>query len=245
MPQEAVIREHPTARRVILRVTPEQGLVVTVPRGWDRSGLPAVLERRRDWIEGALARLRARGVEPGAAVALPRRVDLAATGEGFTVRVTPTHGRSALVECPAKGPAEDSQADSPHSGHAVLDLRGDPSGHLDSLRAWLRSHARRRLLPRLEELSERTGLEFASARFGLQRSRWGSCSARRIISLNAKLLFLPPELCGQVLLHELAHTRHMDHSPAYWDFLRTLDPRTDALERALREGWAFVPPWAA
>ncbi len=227
MALDPVIREHPTARRVILRVCPARGLVVTVPKGWDQTQLPAVLARRQAWIDEAVARLRARGMEPGAAVVVPGRVDLAATGEGFVVRVTPTHGRSALVQC-----------------EHLLDLRGDPAGHLDRLRAWLRDHARKSLLPRLEDLSQRTGLSFASARFGLQRSRWGSCSARRVISLNAKLLFLPPEQAYHVLLHELAHTRHMDHSPAYWAFMRSLEPATDALERALQGGWAFVPPWA-
>lgn len=227
---EHIVREHPTAKRVILRVYPDRGLVVTVPKGWNRAGLPAILERRRHWIEQAMARLRARGLEPGQEAEVPARVDLAATGESFAVRVTPTHGRAALSVC-ADG--------------TVLDLRGDSSGHLERLRAWLRAHARKRLLPRLEALSERTGLAFASARFGLQRSRWGSCSARRVISLNAKLLFVPPELCDQVLLHELAHTRHMDHSPAYWAFMRSIEPRTDELERALRDGWSFVPPWAA
>lgn len=226
---EAVVREHPRARRVILRVCPERGLVVTVPRGWDRSGLPAVLEARRDWIEGALARLRARGVEPGAVPAVPERVDLAATGESFVVRTVASHGRAALVEC----------------GNGVLDLRGDPAGHLERLRVWLRGHARKRLLPRLEELSARTGLSFASARFGMQRSRWGSCSARGVVSLNARLLFLPPDLAGHVLLHELCHLRHMNHGTAYKALLRRLEPRADELERALRRAGAHVPPWAA
>ncbi len=181
-----------------------------------------------------MARLREKGVEPGATPAVPERVDLAATGERFVVRVVASHGKAAMAICRGHGECD-----------GVLDLRGDPAGHLERLRAWLRGHARKRLLPRLEELSARTGLPFASARFGMQKSRWGSCSARGVVSLNSRLLFLPPELAGHVLLHELCHLRHMDHGPAYKALLRRLQPRADELERALRQAGSHVPPWAA
>ncbi|MFC1930119.1 M48 family metallopeptidase [Chloroflexota bacterium] len=49
-----------------------------------------------------------------------------------------------------------------------------------------------------------------------QKTRWGSCSSKNNISLNMKLVKLPDELIGYVILHELAHTRRKDHSKAFW-----------------------------
>ena len=49
-----------------------------------------------------------------------------------------------------------------------------------------------------------------------QRTRWGSCSTRGTVSLNCSLVFLRPEVVRYLFMHELAHTRHMNHSPGFW-----------------------------
>jgi predicted metal-dependent hydrolase len=76
-----------------------------------------------------------------------------------------------------------------------------------------------------------------------QRSRWGSCSRRGTISLNAKLLFLPPGLVEYVFLHELCHTQRMDHSKAYWALLRRHVPDCKRHARTLRATPGLVPAW--
>jgi hypothetical protein len=76
-----------------------------------------------------------------------------------------------------------------------------------------------------------------------QKTRWGSCSSRGTISLNAKLLFLPPPLVDHLLLHELCHTRHMDHSPAYWTCVAGFEPDYRRLENEVTRGNRYVPAW--
>jgi predicted metal-dependent hydrolase len=77
--------------------------------------------------------------------------------------------------------------------------------------------AARRVLPRrLAELAERHGYTYNRVTIRCQKTRWGSCSARNNISLNARLLTLPPELMDFVLLHELVHTRIKNHGPEFW-----------------------------
>ena len=64
------------------------------------------------------------------------------------------------------------------------------------------------------------------------------------MNLNYKLMFLRPELVKYVLLHELTHTLHPDHSPAFWGHLRSLLPRCRTLDRQLQDAAVQVPWWA-
>ena len=66
-----------------------------------------------------------------------------------------------------------------------------------------------------------------------QKCRWGSCSETGGISLNWRLLLISPKLQDHVVLHELAHLRHFDHSPGFHRFLKSLDPRAEEHARML------------
>ncbi len=67
-----------------------------------------------------------------------------------------------------------------------------------------------------------------------QISRWGSCSQRGEISLNWRLILLPPDLQDYVILHELAHMREFNHSSRFWKLLEQWVPATDRLDGELR-----------
>jgi hypothetical protein len=72
----------------------------------------------------------------------------------------------------------------------------------------------------------------------MQKTRWASCSRHRTVSLNMKLLFLPPELVRYVFVHELCHTVHMNHSREFWRFLAVKEPRYKELDKQLRTALA-------
>jgi hypothetical protein len=100
------------------------------------------------------------------------------------------------------------------------------------------------LAPWLADLSASTGLAYRRLQVRRQRTRWGSCSRNGTISLNACLLFQPPEVVDYLLLHELAHTRHMNHSRRFWALVARHEPRWRELDAALMLGWREVPAWA-
>jgi predicted metal-dependent hydrolase len=77
----------------------------------------------------------------------------------------------------------------------------------------------------------------------LQRTRWGSCSAQRTVSLNAALLLLEPELVRYLMVHELCHLRWLDHSRRYWRLVERFEPDFRALDRRLTEAWRELPAW--
>lgn len=109
-----------------------------------------------------------------------------------------------------------------------------------ALQAWLRKvieEALRRnakiiLPPRLYMLSMRHALPYKSVRINSSSGRWGSCSARGTINLSYYLVLLPKHLIDYVLLHELSHTREMNHGVRFWSLL---DKLTDGKAQALRK----------
>lgn len=96
----------------------------------------------------------------------------------------------------------------------------------------LRRNAKSILPSRLERLSKQSGLSYASVKINSSQGRWGSCSAKKGINLSYYLVLLPSHLIDYVLLHELCHTREMNHGERFW---KLLDQFTGGRALALRE----------
>lgn len=99
----------------------------------------------------------------------------------------------------------------------------------------LRGIAQRALPDRVEGLRQRVGVAVHGVRIRDQRGRWGSCSETGGISLNWRLVLLSPRLQDHVILHELAHLRHFNHSRNFYACLRELDPLAERHARELDE----------
>ena len=79
------------------------------------------------------------------------------------------------------------------------------------------------------------GLQVKSIRYTAAKRRWGSMRADGCLRLNAALMHCPMELCDYVIVHELAHLPHPDHSPAFHALVRATLPHADALRARMRD----------
>lgn len=104
----------------------------------------------------------------------------------------------------------------------------------------LRREASRYLPKRLLFFADKFGYRYERVRLTFAKSRWGSCSASGTISLNIALMTLPDKLCDYVLLHELAHTKQMNHSSDFWRQLESTLPDARKLNDELRDYSPYI-----
>jgi predicted metal-dependent hydrolase len=227
------VRENRRAKRIILRVTVTHGLEVVVPSAAARRQIPEILAKNRTWIERALKKLCDGQVATNWELQTPpASISLPAVAEMWTVtRENITGARPRLVER------------APHHLHLRADLR-DTGGWQTLLRTWLIARAEKVFSAWLKQLSERTQLKYARITVRLQKTRWGSCSRSGNISLNARLLFVAPEIATYVLLHELCHTKELNHSIRFWRLVERFEPNWRKLDRALTDVSLTLPRWA-
>lgn len=75
---------------------------------------------------------------------------------------------------------------------------------------------KKKFVRRVEYYSQKMGVTVGRITIRNQRTRWGSCSTKGNVNFNYQLYYLPDELLDYVVVHELAHRRHMNHSPEFW-----------------------------
>ena len=222
----SVIR-NPRARKVWLKLRSCRGIEVVLPYRVSAAEVPSILERHREWILGRLADLQDRGEAPGQNP-LPESVRLDFLDRVFSVRYE-EGARAAL-----------------HAGEGELRVLlppGDVRTGALLLQRWLMDLGKAHLVPFCRELAQHHGVPIGGVRVRNQNGRWGSCTARGGISLNAKLLFLTRPQARNVVLHELCHVRHRNHGPEFQAALRALDPATDEHEGRIRLAWEHLPAW--
>lgn len=186
-----VIARHRGARRYVLRLTPRGELRLTVPRGASIEGGVQFVRGQAEWI--TRERLRR------------ERVDVEWTlgsvvwwrGERLPI-ASADDGRSLLT-----------------IGDLIVEADGATSCKA-VVSAAMRAMAARELPLRCLELAAVHGHRVTRVSIRNQRSRWGSCSARGTIALNWRLIQMPPFVSDYVMLHELSHLRHANHSRAFW-----------------------------
>jgi predicted metal-dependent hydrolase len=226
--QPWVVRESRRARRLAVRVHRTGRVEVVVPPRTSRAAVTAFLAEHRHWIE--TRREAALRQKPPEVPFPPPQVQLPAVYESWRVHLAGGSGRLRLRESAAE----------------LLVIAGDPSEPLqvkDLLRRWLLGRAQVVLADHLADCAREFGFTYRRLSIRRQRTRWGSCSTQGTISLNCCILFQPPEVLRYLLIHELSHTRHMNHSRAFWDCVARCCPDYRKLDRQLLDGWRRVPSW--
>ena len=109
------------------------------------------------------------------------------------------------------------------------------------LERWYRREATGHLSARIEHYAPRLGVRPSRVTIRGQRSRWGSCSGKGTVSLNWRLMMVPSALADYVVVHELCHLRHMNHSPRFWAMVAGVVPDYRQRRRSLNALQGHLP----
>jgi predicted metal-dependent hydrolase len=219
------VRVSGRARNLKIQVYPHGGVEIVAPKRARPAEIEAFIAEHRDWIRKTRSRFQAlRPPEP----TLPATIELQALGKEFR-----TH---FVVGESAKCRERDG----------LLSLAApelNPEHCWPLLRDWLKKQGRQHLIAETQQLANETGLSPERVHVRLQRTRWGSCSTSGTISLNAAALLRPRAEMRYVIIHELCHLQHMNHSKRFWKLVESFVPEYKSLEKTLDAAWQTSPRW--
>ena len=222
-------------RRSIGFVIGPEGLAVSAPRWVGVREVEAALREKGTWIVRKLAEQDARTRRRLAA-----RVDWR---DGTTI---PFLGEPVIVVLDPRAGAAPGGAVLNGEGHALpgvarltlhvgLGHGAAPEQIRDVVQSWLQRQARRVFEERCRHYAERLGVRWSRLSLSSAQTRWGSAHASGAIRLNWRLIHFALSTIDYVVAHELAHLREMNHSPRFWDVVRSVLPDYEAARGALKD----------
>lgn len=205
-----LLKRSSARRSLALRVNAEGMAQVNAPWSMSQARIETFLRQHADWLRKQLARHRA---EP-------------AWGDGMALPFLGDELRLVWSATPHRRGAR-------RSGAQVMCEA--PEGHLEpTVIGWYHAEAESYLDRRLTEVCFDRGLAVPVWRLSDARTRWGSLSAKGVVSLNWRLIKASPDEIDYVICHELAHFRRRDHSAAFWRAVGILYPDYEAMRERLR-----------
>lgn len=208
-----------------------EGLVVSAPRWVPLLMVDAALQEKARWILDKLHEQDERARRIAA-----RRVDwrdgttIPFLGQDVIVVLDPQATNAVLHETQGTLPGV-----APRTLHVGLPQHAGPEQIRDAVQSWLQRQARRVFEARCDHFATRLGVRWTRLSLSSATTRWGSASASGAIRLHWRLIHFALPTIDYVVAHELAHLRVMDHSPRFWDVVRSVIPDVDQLRDGLRD----------
>ena len=215
---EIQITHHARATRLRLRVEPTQ-IRLTVPRFCTKRQITDFLKQSEQWMIETWQKQQEK--------------------VGKVEKVLPTELKLFNLNRPLQiiYQAQKNSYIFDDKNHQLLISDRDSARYL---KAFVIAYAKHYLPIYLTQVSDEIGLKFADCSIRQPKTRWGSCTAQHDIMLNSALVLVDQHITRYVCVHELAHTRHFDHSPAFWAEVEKHDVHYKNHRKILKSG---VMPW--
>jgi len=203
------VRRSFKARRVRLEVRQQTGLTVIVPRSYPISQLYGLLKSKERWISRNLQRF-SKSHSLSARKELKYGDTVPYLGQDLElVKQENHHGESVVLD----------------GNKLVLSPDLFKNGLLElALEQWYRSKAAKLITEIADKLSSQMGINYKRILIRGQKTRWGSCSRKKNLSFNWKLMMAPEPVVEYVIIHELIHLKEMNHSKRFWELVAQYCP---------------------
>lgn len=233
------IRISKRARKPGLRIAPGIGLEVVLPERLRKTDAASLVQRHRQWIERHYERIM-QPTAPSAPLEDGFFIGGGKTFISFSPKPLPQdylHQQAKTILPGAITPRHITQ----RHVECFTACSEDSTRLYNVMREWALIEANAVFRPQLEALLRQEGLRINRCVFKLQKTRWGSCSIKKNININANIIFLPEQLARYILIHELCHLYHLNHSNLFWKKVFELEPQALSLDKSLRHAQKYLP----
>lgn len=227
-PPSYVLHRSSRAKRIKLRICPKRGLMLVVPIHSAEKAALAFLEQQKTWVLEHQHFLQPKLN----ATSCPASIHLQAINKTWQIRYEKISGQKniTLLQLPSELVL--------YGGNMTVE------SCLSKLNEWLQALAQKEFYRWLKKLSVQCSLPFNQLNIRNQATRWGSCSSEKNISLNIKLIFLDSMLVEYILIHELCHTKHFNHSRDFWQLVGSFMPNYQECKDQIKKiKSADFPEW--
>jgi hypothetical protein len=210
-------KTHPRSRSIKIKVENNGEVVVVTPKRISKKTIDGFVEEQATWIQKHIQRISS-------------KKEFSETDTSITI-----FGK----KYPKKTTTDDAEKPgaSIKDSHLVLNrpsylLNNKPIANTKYVERFLKNVAQQYIVPRTHQLAKQMNISFANISLKQQKTRWGSCSSQGNLNFNWRLVHAPTEMIDYVIIHELAHRVHMNHSTAFWNLVAKFDP-----EHREHRGW--------
>jgi predicted metal-dependent hydrolase len=225
-------------RRTIGFSVGPDGLAVRAPRWTPLYEVDAALREKADWIVRKLRETRERStLQQEAQITWALGAEFPYLGATVRIALDSAHAFTS------KGAALDPlpEASGVRILRVALPQTATPAQIRDAVQAWLMREAKALFVQRLEHFAPLLQVKWKKMSLSNAGTRWGSAKSDGSIRLNWRLIHFRPAVVDYVVAHELSHLRVMDHSPRFWDTVRTVVPDYAELRHSLKD--PAIPKW--
>ena len=203
-------------KTVCITVKPDLSVEVRAPLRMKQSEIEKFVSSKREWIEKATA-------QTAAATPVPISFGSKIKFFGEDLTVTASERKRVVLS----------------DGLLFIPQVISDDELKKQILGFYRAEAKSYLPERVKEVSLETGLNYSSLLINSAKTHWGSCTADRI-HLSCLLMAAPPEVIDYVIIHELAHTVHHNHSPLFWELVEKHCPDYKAKRKKLKAYITYI-----
>lgn len=212
------------SRGMSLKIHPTKGICVSIPYYWSYKGAEELLKENSDWVNRSIQKL-----STTEKISKPFTEDSNFKTKYHDVKILPWIGRDVSYTIKNNVltiyyPKERDVLDS--------DIQENIRYLIEET---LRKEAKEYLTTRLTFLAKKNNFHYNNVTIKNMKSRWGSCTVENNINLSLHLMRIPEELSDYVLLHELCHTIHKNHSKKFWELLSRVCDNAKVKDKEMRK----------
>lgn len=206
------------AKHVSFKISVNSGLEIVVPRGFNREELPGIIRKKKTWILNHFSRAQKKLSKN------PRFKN------GAVINIL---GEEKLLHLCKRSTKRSTVKETPQE--IFVYCSGMLSDAKETLGKYLQKKAKNHFEVRTDEISRQMGTNYNRITIRGQKSRWGSCSRNKNLNFNWRLILTSPRIVDFIIIHELAHTVHMNHSKSFYKIVEAHCPNHKKLNKALGE----------